>query len=160
MVSASRTAHSIEVTAEGLQEELARLQFQKQALERELAAVVAHLGSVQLALGALESALVTPAIAPRTAEHTAPGSARTDTDADKQYGKLTEQILAYFATVGDVEVRARDVAAALGRDADSGSINAIRSTLDRLVASSRVQRAGRGLYRTGRSQPTAVTATS
>jgi hypothetical protein len=48
-------------------------------------------------------------------------------------------------------VRARDVAAALGRDADSGSINAVRSTLDRLVASSRIQRVGRGLYRTGRS---------
>lgn len=137
MVSASRTAHSIEVTAEGLQEELSRLQFQKQALERELAAVVAHLGSVQRALGALESALVTPAAA-------APAD-------EQQYGKLTEQILAYFAEVGDVEVRARDVAAALGRDADSGSINAVRSTLDRLVASFRVRRAGRGLYRAGSS---------
>ncbi|MFI5801015.1 hypothetical protein [Streptomyces sp. NPDC051677] len=137
MVSASRTAHSIEVTAESLQEELSRLQFQKQALERELAAVVAHLGSVQRALGALESALVTPAAAPPTDE--------------QQYGKLTEQILAYFAEAGDVEVRARDVAAALGRDTDSGSINAVRSTLDRLVASSRIQRAGRGLYRTGRT---------
>ncbi|MEU1518678.1 hypothetical protein ABZ490_42180 [Streptomyces sp. NPDC005811] len=135
MVSASRTAHSIEATAEGLQEELARLKFQKQALERELAAVVAHLGSVQRALGALESALVTPVAA---------------TEVDP-YGKLTEQILAYFAEVGDVEVRARDVAAALGRDTDSGTINAVRSTLDRLVASSRIQRAGRGLYRSGRS---------
>ncbi|WP_326659771.1 hypothetical protein [Streptomyces canus] len=150
MVSASRTAHSIEVTAEGLQEELARLQFQKQALERELAAVVAHLGSVQRALGALESALVTPRAAAPVDE---PGASRTDTDtdADKQYGKLTEQVMAYFAKVGDAEVRAREVAAALGRDADSGSINAVRSTLDRLVASSRIQRAGRGLYRTGRS---------
>ncbi|MGI5460779.1 hypothetical protein ACQEWB_47965 [Streptomyces sp. CA-249302] len=153
MVSASRTAHSIEVTAEGLQAELARLQFQKQALERELAAVVAHLGSVQRALGALESALVTPAAAPRVDEHTAPGASRTDSggDADRQYGKLTEQILAYFAEAGDVDVRAREVAAALGRDTDSGSINAVRSTLDRLVASSRIQRAGRGLYRTWRS---------
>ncbi|MGW7724456.1 hypothetical protein [Streptomyces canus] len=150
MVSASRTAHSIEVTAEGLQEELARLQFQKQALERELAAVVAHLGSVQRALGALESALVAPRAAAPVDE---PGSSQTDTDtdADKQYGKLTEQVMAYFAKVGDAEVRAREVAAALGRDADSGSINAVRSTLDRLVASSRIQRAGRGLYRTGGS---------
>ncbi|MDQ0757756.1 hypothetical protein [Streptomyces canus] len=139
MVSASRTAHSIEVTAEGLQEELARLHFQKQTLERELAAIVAHLGSVQRALGALESALV----APRSAEQV--------DEPDKQYGKLTEQIVAYFAKVGDAEVRAREVAAALGRDADSGSINAVRSTLDRLVASSRIERAGRGLYRTGRS---------
>lgn len=153
MVSASRTAHSIEVTAEGLQEELARLQFQKQALERELAAVVAHLGSVQRALGALESALVTPRAAAPVDEHSVSraSQADTDTDADKQYGKLTEQVMAYFAEVGDADVRAREVAAALGRDADSGSINAVRSTLDRLVASSRIQRAGRGLYRTGRS---------
>ncbi|MFF0084875.1 hypothetical protein ACFYR1_35025 [Streptomyces canus] len=153
MVSASGTAHSIEVTAEGLQEELARLQFQKQALERELAAVVAHLGSVQRALGALESALVTPRPAAQVDEHTVSGASRadTDSDADKQYGRLTEQVMVYFAKVGDAEVRARDVAAALGRDADSGSINAVRSTLDRLVASSRIQRAGRGLYRTGRS---------
>jgi hypothetical protein len=149
MVSASRTAHSIEVTAEGLQEELARLQFQKQALERELAAVVAHLGSVQRALGALESALVTPRAAP--VDEPDASQTDTDTDADTQYGKLTEQVMAYFAKVGDAEVRAREVAAALGRDANSGSINAVRSTLDRLVASSRIQRAGRGLYRTGRS---------
>jgi hypothetical protein len=153
MVSASRTAHSIEVTAEGLQEELARLQFQKQALERELAAVVAHLGSVQRALGALESALVTPRAAAPVDERTVSRASQTDTDtdADKQYGKLTEQVMAYFAEVGDADVRAREVAAALGRDAGSGSINAVRSTLDRLVASSRIQRAGRGLYRTGRS---------
>lgn len=65
----------------------------------------------------------------------------------KTYGRLTEQILAYFAEAGDVDVRARDVASALGRDTDSGSINAVRSTLDRLVGTSRVRRAGRGLYR-------------
>lgn len=58
--------------------------------------------------------------------------------------------MAYFAEVGDVDVRARDVAAALGRDADSGSINGIRSTLDRMVGASRVQRTGRGLYRAKR----------
>ncbi|WP_201263068.1 hypothetical protein [Streptomyces sp. CB02400] len=62
------------------------------------------------------------------------------------YGRLTEQILGYFAEAGDADVRARDVAAALGRDTDSGSINAVRSTLDRLVATSRIERAGRGLY--------------
>ncbi|MGY3684025.1 hypothetical protein [Streptomyces sp. TE33382] len=65
----------------------------------------------------------------------------------KQYGRLTEQILEYFAGVGDVEVRARDVAAALGRATDNSSINAVRSTLDRLVGTSRVRRTGRGLYR-------------
>ncbi|MFF8679305.1 hypothetical protein ACQPXT_39300 [Streptomyces sp. CA-100214] len=63
------------------------------------------------------------------------------------YGRLTEQILEYLAGVGDADVRARDVAAALGRDTDSGSINAVRSTLDRLVGASRVRRSGRGLYR-------------
>jgi hypothetical protein len=57
----------------------------------------------------------------------------------------------YFAEVGDRDVRARDVAAALGRDTDSGSINAVRSTLDRLVGTHRVQRTGRGLYRAPRS---------
>ncbi|WP_432033306.1 hypothetical protein [Streptomyces antibioticus] len=78
----------------------------------------------------------------------APASAGTD---GQQYGKLTEQIMRYFAQVGDAEVRARDVAAALGRDGDSGSINGVRSTLDRLVGTSRVERAGRGLYRAKRS---------
>src|SRR3954471_15027058 len=63
MVSASHTAHNIEVTAESLQEDLARLQIQKQALERELAAVVAHLGSVQRALSAFETLMRDPAAA-------------------------------------------------------------------------------------------------
>lgn len=79
-----------------------------------------------------------------------PVAAGSDTHGQKAYGKLTEQIMAYFAEVGDVDVRARDVAAALGRDADSGSINGIRSTLDRMVGASRVQRTGRGLYRAKR----------
>ncbi len=76
-------------------------------------------------------------------------AAESPADADRQgkYGKLTEQILEYFTRVGDVDVRARDVAAALGRDTDSGSINAVRSTLDRLVGTSRIRRTGRGLYR-------------
>ncbi|MFD5632068.1 hypothetical protein [Streptomyces sp. NPDC127072] len=65
----------------------------------------------------------------------------------QKYGQLTEQIIEYFAHSPDTEIRARDVAAALGRDTDSGSINAVRSTLDRLVGTSRIQRAGRGLYR-------------
>jgi hypothetical protein len=74
-------------------------------------------------------------------------SSRPEADEQRKYGALTEQILEYFAGVGDAEVRARDVAAALGRATDSGSINAVRSTLDRLVGASRVRRAGRGLYR-------------
>ncbi|ANS69759.1 hypothetical protein SLINC_7535 [Streptomyces lincolnensis] len=138
MVSAPHTARDIESTAESLQADLARLEIQKQALERELAAVVAHLGSVRRALGALETVMLHPA------------ATGIDTDGHKKYGRLTEQIMEYFAEVGDVDVRARDVAAALGRDTDSGSINAVRSTLDRLVGTSRVQRAGRGLYRAKR----------
>ncbi|MFJ9097988.1 hypothetical protein ACIRJM_05705 [Streptomyces sp. NPDC102405] len=207
MVSASHTAHSIEITAESLQEDLARLEIQKQALERELAAVVAHLGSVQRALNTLE-ALMHGAAQPQAADTTtavstkrphpsarvpqqegtpssqsADGATLTrgvqkeqsaasrrdrrdsaspavanavsptpgphtsgDGDDDKKYGKLTEQILDYFAGAGDAHVRARDVAAALGRDTDSGSINAVRSTLDRLVGTSRIRRTGRGLY--------------
>ncbi|MFD5572562.1 hypothetical protein [Streptomyces cadmiisoli] len=192
MVSGTQTARSIEITAESLQEDLARLQLQKQALERELAAVVAHLGSVQRALSALETLMLKQdAAAPKgtagTGErdraaastdepsgsdipeasdlmaNTAPrprkpqsgedGDAAADTDAagQKTYGRLTEQIMEYFDGVGDVDVRARDVAAALGRDTDSGSINGVRSTLDRLVGSSRIRRTGRGLYRAKRS---------
>ncbi|MGW3413842.1 hypothetical protein [Streptomyces sp. NPDC000888] len=176
MVSVTTSARDIESTAESLQEDLARLEIQKQALERELAAVTAHLGSVQRALDALQALMPgagptsTPhdsADVPSSAKPTAgraaasvrpaderpakAGQSRAEPDADaddgKSYGRLTEQILAYFAKAGDADVRARDVASALGRDTDSGSINAIRSTLDRLVGASRVQRAGRGLYR-------------
>ncbi|WP_210571981.1 hypothetical protein [Streptomyces sp. GESEQ-4] len=179
MVSVTPTARNIEITAEGLQEDLVRLEMQKQALERELAAVTAHFGSVQRALGALQ-ALMPGAAASSTAHRSVAADAEapvtvasvptqpapvadpaeegaasratadradSDTDGVRTYGKLTEQILAYFAQAGDVDVRARDVAAALGRATDSGSINAIRSTLDRLVGSSRVRRVGRGLYR-------------
>ncbi|WP_052425233.1 hypothetical protein [Streptomyces fulvoviolaceus] len=83
----------------------------------------------------VERALVAPAADLPVDEHTAPGASRTatDEDADKQYGRLTEQIMAYFTKIGDVDVRAREVAAALGRDADSGSINAVRSTPRRLL---------------------------
>ncbi|MFJ3779164.1 hypothetical protein ACIPX0_46610 [Streptomyces sp. NPDC090075] len=175
MVPVTSTARNIAITAESLQEDLTRLEVQKQALERELAAVTAHLGSVQRALSALQALMpeavsvgapssVEPTPAPRvtpvddTAESAdettaSPGHTDSGDDADhaKTYGKLTEQILEYFAQAGDVDVRARDVASALGRDTDSGSINAVRSTLDRLVGSSRVRRAGRGLYRAAKS---------
>ncbi|MFG3019332.1 hypothetical protein ACGFZQ_12415 [Streptomyces sp. NPDC048254] len=192
MVSVTRSTHDIEVTAEGLQEELARLQIQKQALERELAAVVAHLGSVRRALSAFESLMRAPAVAEqvqvpkpvvpqaeiastesakpakpaglattpapraqqppsRSEDADRPAPAGDDTDGQHKYGRLTEQIMEYFAAADDVDVRARDVAAALGRDSDSGSINGVRSTLDRLVGASRIQRTGRGLYRARRS---------
>ncbi|XVV33746.1 hypothetical protein ACQPXT_05870 [Streptomyces sp. CA-100214] len=178
MVSVTPKARNIEITAEGLQEDLTRLEIQKQALERELAAVTAHLGSVQRALGALQALMpesVPPAPAARPADVVAEvpatvasapvpsadeaedgagdedraedASGAGDADGSKSYGKLTEQILAYFADAGNTDVRARDVASALGRDTDSGTINAVRSTLDRLVGQSRVRRVGRGLYR-------------
>ncbi|GAA2686704.1 hypothetical protein AB0L55_32670 [Streptomyces anthocyanicus] len=180
MVSVTPKARNIEITAEGLQEDLARLEIQKQALERELAAVTAHFGSVQRALSALQALMpesVPPAPAARPADVVAEAPATVapatvpsadeaedgagdggedraedasgagDADGSKSYGKLTEQILAYFADAGNTDVRARDVASALGRDTDSGSINAVRSTLDRLVGQSRVRRVGRGLYR-------------
>ncbi|HEY9329590.1 MAG TPA: hypothetical protein VIS09_15360 [Streptomyces sp.] len=173
MVSVTPMARNIEITAEGLQEDLARLEIQKQALERELAAVTAHLDSVQRALGALQALMPESASAPEAprppeeaAEATAvsaplppldeagesagsrtAGGTDGETDSSKAYGKLTEQILDYFAQAGKSDVRARDVASALGRDTDSGSINAVRSTLDRLVGQSRVRRVGRGLYR-------------
>jgi hypothetical protein len=202
MVSVSHTAHNIEITAESLQEDLARLEVQKQALERELAAVVAHLGSVQRALEALQAVMSAtagpPAPAGAAAEPGRPASPREDAPspaaadttgarrrqpaavrrspqkpaspsrsgggnatsrsqaagegaADTKYGELTEQILEYFAQAGAADLRARDVAAALGRDRDSGSINAVRSTLDRLVGTSRIARTGRGLYRAKQS---------
>ncbi|MEU9336575.1 hypothetical protein AB0D49_25975 [Streptomyces sp. NPDC048290] len=165
MVSVTSTARNIAITAESLQEDLARLEVQKQALERELAAVTAHLGSVERALSALQALMPSSApspVAPAPVEPESPPADPADSadedraptdhtvmnaDSVTTYGKLTEQILAYFAEAGDVDVRARDIAAALGRDTDSGSINAVRSTLDRLVGTSRVHRVGRGLYR-------------
>ncbi|MZG15819.1 hypothetical protein GTY44_20405, partial [Streptomyces sp. SID5914] len=64
MVPASRSTRDIEVTAESLQADLSRLELQRRALERELAAVVAHLDTVQRALGALEVVMASPAAAP------------------------------------------------------------------------------------------------
>ncbi|MEV7994739.1 hypothetical protein AB0O67_23310 [Streptomyces sp. NPDC086077] len=171
MVSGTRAPHTIAVTAESLHKDLARLELQRQALERELAAVVAHLGSVQRALSAIEALMrdtteagptnaqaqavpdlpAPEAAAPSDASAPADTDADSDADGQRKYGQLTEQILEYFATVGQADVRARDVAAALGRDTDSGSINAVRSTLDRLVGTSRIRRTGRGLYRAKRS---------
>ncbi|OWA13908.1 hypothetical protein B9W62_04255 [Streptomyces sp. CS113] len=118
----------------------------------------AHAPAPEDRAGADEEAVDAPrpttGAAPAPSDHTArgrgsagPAPQRHADDAEQgKYGRLTEQILEYLAATG-TSVRARDVAAALGRDTDSGSINAVRSTLDRLVGTSRVQRAGRGLYR-------------
>ncbi|MEV4333182.1 hypothetical protein AB0K02_21995 [Streptomyces sp. NPDC049597] len=61
-------------------------------------------------------------------------------------GGLTEQVIAILSGKAGTPLRARDVAHALGRDESAGAINTVRSTLDRLVATSRAHRAGRGLY--------------
>ncbi|QIY66133.1 MULTISPECIES: hypothetical protein [unclassified Streptomyces] len=189
MVPASRAARNIEVTAGSLHEDLSRLELQKRALERELAAVAAHLDTVHRALRAFEAVLADPPGATDTVDtgrhrdagrtegdtlsapasldasagvtrasrqpggktETAKRMSRPKVATERTYGRLTEQILDYFVQVGDTDVRARDVAVALGRATDSGSVNAIRSTLDRLVGSSRVRRTGRGLYRAGPS---------
>ncbi|MEU2157355.1 hypothetical protein ABZ532_20450 [Streptomyces sp. NPDC019396] len=59
---------------------------------------------------------------------------------------LTDQVLTVLNGQAGTALRARDVAHAIGRDGSAGNINTVRSTLDRLVATSRVHRAGRGLY--------------
>lgn len=60
--------------------------------------------------------------------------------------RFTEQVIAVLMHRPHAALRARDVAEALGRDENAGSINAVRSTLDRLVATSRARRVGKGLY--------------
>jgi hypothetical protein len=62
-------------------------------------------------------------------------------------GNLTAQVIEIVAASGSTPLRARDVTEALGRELTTSSINTVRSTLDRLVATSRAGRAGRGLYR-------------
>ncbi|MFD0059008.1 hypothetical protein ACFVHR_35395 [Streptomyces sp. NPDC127168] len=88
----------------------------------------------------------------QVAPGTEPAAHRTNSKAassDKlvlKGSRFTDEVIDVLARNPRVALRARDVAQALGRDEDSGSINAVRSTLDRLVATSRAQRAGRGLY--------------
>jgi hypothetical protein len=67
-------------------------------------------------------------------------------DSKEHPSGLTRQVLDVLADANGGTVRARDVAKVLGRDGSPGDINAVRSTLDRLVATSRADRAGRGLY--------------
>lgn len=63
----------------------------------------------------------------------------------KRASGLTDSILGYLATAQE-PVRAGDVAQALGRETTPGSLNAVRTSLERLVKASRAQRTGRGLY--------------
>ncbi|WP_432099859.1 hypothetical protein [Streptomyces sp. WAC 04229] len=167
----------LELQKQSLERELAAVVAHLGSVQRALSALEVLMSAPPAALApsggsepepAGRTAVQSPAEpAPKAAAEAAraPGSRRTQGQATKgrsrasgtgaqpdqrSYGRLTEQILEYFAGVGDKDVRARDVAAALGRDTDSGSINAVRSTLDRLVGASRVRRSGRGLYRAER----------
>ncbi|MEU0369249.1 hypothetical protein ABZ070_03125 [Streptomyces sp. NPDC006283] len=83
----------------------------------------------------------TKAVKTTTAKAPAPAA----TSAQDSSG-LTDQVIAVLAGRAATPLRARDVAEALGRDNSAGAINTVRSTLDRLVATSRAHRAGRGLY--------------
>ncbi|MGI5405089.1 hypothetical protein ACQEVG_37790 [Streptomyces sp. CA-135486] len=91
-----------------------------------------------------------PAKAPKKAKPAKTNAAKTTARAvaPAESGGLTEQVVAVLSKSGGKAVRARDIAEALGRDDTLNGINTIRSTLDRLVATSRAQRAGRGLYQT------------
>ncbi|MFE2087529.1 hypothetical protein [Streptomyces sp. NPDC059460] len=87
-----------------------------------------------------------PAKAVKPAKAKAPKKAAPAAPAVDDSGSLTEMAMKVLATFGDTPVRARDVTKALGRELTPGSINTVRSTLDRLVGTSRAHRAGRGLY--------------
>ncbi|WP_406515745.1 hypothetical protein OH809_27215 [Streptomyces sp. NBC_00873] len=87
-----------------------------------------------------------PAKAVKPAKARAPKKAAPAEPAADDSGSLTEMAMKVLAAFGDTPVRARDVTEALGRELTPGSINTVRSTLDRLVGTSRAHRAGRGLY--------------
>ncbi len=99
-------------------------------------------GQKQSSRPAKKAASAKPAKAPKTAK---PVKTTAAAVAPAESGGLTEQVMAILSKSGSKAVRARDVAEALGRN-DTAGINTVRSTLDRLVATSRAQRAGRGLY--------------
>jgi hypothetical protein len=82
----------------------------------------------------------------KPAKAKAPKKAATAAPAVDDSGSLTEMAMKVLSGFGDTPVRARDVTKALGRELTANSINTVRSTLDRLVATSRAHRAGRGLY--------------
>ncbi|PRH77646.1 hypothetical protein C6N75_19070 [Streptomyces solincola] len=130
---------SVASTAALLRAELPRLEQRKADLEQDLAAVSARLDAVRTALGALQalSAALPAPRKPLEVPHEWPGG-------------LTEQVAAILAAHGGEPMRARDVAALLGRDTSNNAINTVRGTLDRLVATSRAHRAGRGLYQAPR----------
>lgn len=166
MTSSTDAAGSITEATALLQAELPELERHQQALEEELASVTGRLESVRSALTALQALSAAPVPAPRgqvpgpaapaesevsPVPKTAGAPVEQDAEAVEQDaeaggGGLTEQVMGVLARRAGTALRARDVAEALGRDGSPGSINTVRSTLDRLVATSRAHRAGRGLY--------------
>ncbi|MFE7711800.1 hypothetical protein ACFU6I_39985 [Streptomyces sp. NPDC057486] len=113
----------------------------KQKSEPAKKAVVSKAAKPAKAVKAAE-----PAKAVKPAKARAPKKAAPAEPAVDNSGSLTEMAMKVLASFGDTPVRARDVTKALGRELTPGSINTVRSTLDRLVGTSRAHRAGRGLY--------------
>ncbi|GGT78375.1 hypothetical protein GPZ77_03625 [Streptomyces sp. QHH-9511] len=173
MPSPTTGADSLEATTAQLQAELPYLEKRRAALEEDIAAVTLRLESVRTALAALQalstagSAVIPEAeaeaeahvpaarpAAPEESESDAAARVSRGTSATGRKGApslsdtdgLTDQVVAVLAGKAGTPMRAREVAAVLGRDGSTGAINTVRSTLDRLVATSRAHRAGRGLY--------------
>ncbi|MFI9325195.1 type IV toxin-antitoxin system AbiEi family antitoxin domain-containing protein [Kitasatospora aureofaciens] len=72
-------------------------------------------------------------------EKAAPAPARRTT------GATSESVLAVLADAQG-PLRAREVSARLGIEESAGTVNAVRTMLERLVKAGRAQRPGRGLY--------------
>lgn len=173
MSAPSSAANGIETATALLQSELSRLEEQRKDLQNQLQSVQTNLaavsGNIESIRGALAALNAVPSAAPETGAeqpHVVPAPEAEDTEAaapestgrevefeaaspaesGPRGSRFTEQVIAVLARNPHVALRARDVAEALGRDENAGSINAVRSTLDRLVATSRARRAGKGLY--------------
>ncbi|MFB8776451.1 hypothetical protein [Streptomyces broussonetiae] len=156
-MSTSATGPSgVEAAAALLETELAQLekrqaalQERQRAVERELSGLAGRIESIRGALDALRAvppATTTPAGEAEDDPDTTPTPAPTAPAAESLGSRFTDQVIAVLARDPGAALRARDVAEVLGRAQSAGTINAVRSTLDRLVATSRARRVGRGLY--------------
>ncbi|MFF2382068.1 hypothetical protein [Streptomyces sp. NPDC058108] len=164
MSAAASAANGIETATALLQSELGQLEAQQadlyaqqKSLQAQLAVVSGHIESLRGALAALQAVSrpadgepepPRPAAGGRGGRTTAaaPAAQAGSTAPELQGRRFTEQVIAVLTRDPDAVLRARDIAEALGRDESAGSINAVRSTLDRLVATSRAHRVGRGRY--------------
>ncbi|MEU3249288.1 MULTISPECIES: hypothetical protein [unclassified Streptomyces] len=164
MSAAASAANGIETATALLKSELGQLEeqqadlyAQQKSLQAQLAVVSGHIESLRGALAALQAVSRPADGEPESPRPPAGGrGGRTTADApatkagstppELQGRRFTEQVIAILTRDPDAVLRARDIAEALGRDESAGSINAVRSTLDRLVATSRAHRVGRGRY--------------